>query len=205
MHFVVGSQYAWGAMAIYIVGYFRMIGNLEANMSQFYLVLPLIVIVSTVFFPLGMETARHFGSRTAVAIGGTIIVLTTFCSTFTSSPTAFFIVYAVGFGIGKGFLYPAPLVAGWSHLEDRKGLVSGMIVSGLGFGAFSFGLIVSFIVNPDNLVPQMFEVEPGIEEAYFESVVSERVPRMLHTLSIIYFGILLIGFLAMSNFKPTEE
>ena len=141
-------------------------------MSQFYLVLPLIVITSTVFFPIGMEVARRFGSRTAVAIGGTVTVSTTFFSTFATSPSAFFMIYAVGFGIGKGFLYPAPLVAGWSHLEDRKGLVSGIIVSGLGFGAFSFGLIASFIVNPDNLVPQMFQVAPGVEEAYFEPVVS---------------------------------
>lgn len=53
----------------------------------------------------------------------------------------FFILYAVGFGIGKGFLYPAPLVAGWSHLLGRKGFVSGIIVSGLGIGALVFGII----------------------------------------------------------------
>jgi hypothetical protein len=53
----------------------------------------------------------------------------------------FFVLYAVGFGIGKGFLYPAPLVAGWSHLPGRKGFVSGIIVSGLGIGALVFGII----------------------------------------------------------------
>jgi len=153
VHFVVGSQYAWGAMSLYIVGYFRSVGNLEANMSQFYLVLPLVVLVSTFVFPVGMETARNFGSRTAVAIGGSITIATTFLSSFTTHPLAFFMLYAVGFGIGKGFLYPAPLVAGWSHLEERRGLVSGIIVSGLGIGSFTFGLLVSFLVNPDNLVP----------------------------------------------------
>ena len=50
----MGSQYAWGAMAVYIVGYFRSVGNLDANMSQFYLVLPLIVITSTFVFPAGI-------------------------------------------------------------------------------------------------------------------------------------------------------
>ena len=38
--------------------------------------------------------------------------------------------------MGKGFLYPAPLNAGWSHLPGRKGFVSGIVVSGLGMGAF---------------------------------------------------------------------
>jgi hypothetical protein len=79
---VVGSQYAWGAMAIYIVGYFRLIGNLEANMSQFYLVLPLIVITSTVFFPVGMQTAKRLGPRIAIATGGTIVIASTFMSSF---------------------------------------------------------------------------------------------------------------------------
>ena len=150
---IVGSQYAWGAMAIYIVGYFRHIGNPEANMSQFYLVLPLIVITSTVFFPIGMEMATRVGPRLAIATGGTIVVSTTFMSSFAQTPGAFFAIYSIGFGVGKGFLYPAPLKAGWSHLESRKGLVSGIIVSGLGIGSSCFGMLVSWLVNPDNLTP----------------------------------------------------
>ena len=71
------------------------------------------------------------------------------------NPTAFFALYAVGFGIGKGFLYPAPLNAGWSHLPGRKGFVSGLIVSGVGVGAFVFGIFVQRIVNPKNLPPSM--------------------------------------------------
>lgn len=202
---MVGSQYAWGAMAIYIVGYFRSVGNLDANMSQFYLVLPLIVITSTVFFPIGMSLAKNLGSRTVVAIGGTITITTTLVSSFTTNPFAFFMLYAVGFGIGKGFLYPAPLVAGWSHLQDRKGVVSGVIVSGLGIGAFSFGLIVSFLVNPDNLQPIKVEVVPGVEEAYFADEVSKRVPAMLRTICLLYGVLILIGLIAMSNFAPSEE
>lgn len=55
--------------------------------------------------------------------------------------TLFFIFYAVGFGVGKGFMYPAPLNAAWSHLPGRKGFVSGIVVSGLGIGAFAFAII----------------------------------------------------------------
>ena len=86
VHLVVGSQYAWGAMSIYIVGYFRYLGNLDANMSQFYLVLPLIVIMSTVIFPIGMDLAERLGSRITVAIGGTIVVTTTLLASFTRTP-----------------------------------------------------------------------------------------------------------------------
>ena len=166
-------------MAIYIVGYFRLIGNPEANMSQFYLVLPLIVITSTIFFPIGMETAKRLGPRIGIATGGIIVITTTFLSSYAQTPGAFFGIYSVGFGIGKGFLYPAPLEAGWSHLEDKKGLVSGIIVSGLGIGSFIFGMLVSWLVNPSNLTPTMVEVVPGVHEAYFTSEVNKLVPQML--------------------------
>ena len=83
------------------------------------MVLPLIVIVSTIVFPLGMHMASTVGSRLTVALGGTITITTTFLSSLTVNPLAFFALYALGFGIGKGFLYPAPLKAGWSHLEQR--------------------------------------------------------------------------------------
>jgi len=51
----------------------------------------------------------------------------------------------------------------------------------------------------------MFEVAPGVEEAYFSAEVSERVPWMLRTLCIVYFVLLLIGLLLMSNFEPSQE
>jgi OFA family oxalate/formate antiporter-like MFS transporter len=91
----------------------------------------------------------------------------------------FFILYAVGFGVGKGFIYPAPLRATWSHLPGRKGLVSGVITAGLGFGAFIYGLIINFIVNPNNIKPIKTEVRPGVYEYVFSKEVSNNVPKML--------------------------
>ena len=149
--------------------------------------------------------ASNFGSRVVVAIGGSITIATTLISSFTLNPLAFFMLYAVGFGVGKGFLYPAPLVAGWSHLDDRRGLVSGVVVSGLGIGAFTFGLLVSFLVNPENLKPELVEVVPGVQESYFTKEVSDRVPTVLRTLCIVYGVLILIGIIAISNFVPSEE
>lgn len=52
VHLVIGSQYNWGSIAPYVVGYFRDMG-IVTNMSQVYLVLPLIIFMSTLFFPIG--------------------------------------------------------------------------------------------------------------------------------------------------------
>ena len=110
-------------------------------MSEFYLVLPLIVITSTVFFPIATKLTQKLGSKGVIFIGGAIGIIFIAISTLSTEVYMFFLLYGVGFGIAKGFLYPAPLNAGWSHLPAKKGFVSGVVVSGLGVGAFIFSII----------------------------------------------------------------
>ncbi len=172
VHLTIGSQYAWGSIAPYIVGYFRDMGK-PVNMSQFYLVLPLIVIMSTFFFPIGTKLTYYIGSKFIILVGALCCIGFTAFSTLTSNVLAFFVLYAVGFGIGKGFLYPAPLNAGWSHLPGRKGFVSGVVVSGLGFGAFIFALLAKYLMNPDNVAASVpYEAAPGVVEYTFPPEVN---------------------------------
>ena len=152
MHCIIGSQYAWGNIVPYIVGYYRDLG-FDANLSKFYFVLPLIVATSTFVFPLGMALTAQAGSRLTILLGGIIACTAVAFASVASSPLSFYVLYGIGFGVGKGFLYPSPLVAGWSHLPGRKGFVSGIIVSGLGFGALVFGILAQRIVNPNNIEP----------------------------------------------------
>jgi hypothetical protein len=161
-------------------------------------------MTSTFVWPFGMWLAGRIGSRPVIAIGGFITVTMTYFSTLVSSVAAFFILYGLGFGVGKGFLYPAPLKAGWSHLPGRKGFVSGFVVSGLGIGAFIFGLVAKNIVNPDNLTPSAVTVAVGYEEHYFPTEVNERVPRMISTLCLVWSIMLVVGIILITNYdgKP---
>ena len=114
----------------------------------------------------------------------------TFISSYLTNPTAWFFLYSIGFGIGKGCLYPAPLFAGWSHLPGRKGFVSGFIVAGLGVGAFIYGVITTLLVNPENTPaePTIIVTSAGeMTENYFPASVADNVPSMLRTLCIIWF------------------
>lgn len=60
-------------------------------------------------------------------------------------------VFAIGFGIMKGAIQAGTLRAGWSHLPKRKGLVSGIIISGYGFGAAFFSMLFELLANPDDI------------------------------------------------------
>lgn len=100
-------------------------------------------------------------------IGGCIAISSVFLASTMTNPTYFFIIFSVGFGTGKGFLYPTALQAGWSQLPGRKGMVSGLIVSGVGIGAFVFGLLTTYVVNPNNERANKTKVSSGAFENYF--------------------------------------
>ena len=133
-----------------------------------------------------MKSANVIGSKVTVMIGGTIVCLSVIATSFMRNPLLFFIFYAFLFGIGKGFIYPAPLRASWSHLPGRKGFVSGVIVSGLGLGAFMYGILVNLLVNPSNKSPVKTEIKPNVFEYIFENDVTDNVPRMLLILGILW-------------------
>jgi len=50
-------------------------------------------------------------------------------------------------------LYSSALNAAISHMPERKGTISGCVISGLGMGGFVFGIITNRICNPNDLRP----------------------------------------------------
>ena len=63
VHICVGCQYAWGNISVYIVSYFRAVHGTDTTMSQFYAVLPIIVLCSTFVFPIGMGLSPKIGPK----------------------------------------------------------------------------------------------------------------------------------------------
>ena len=125
------------------------------------------------------------------------------CS-YIKSPTAFIYCYGSAFGVGKGLMYSSALHAGWSHLQERIGLVSGFIICGFGFGGFIFGIISNRLANPDNVDVQIYSIE-GIDEQLFPSGVAERVPYMLRTLDIIWISLFTFGVICISTYDHSES
>lgn len=86
-----------------------------------------------------------------------------YACTYIENPTLFIYCYGFAMGLGKGFMYSAALQAGWSHLQGRLGMVSGLIICGFGFGGFIFGIVMNRLCNPDNISVEKYMVD-GREE-----------------------------------------
>lgn len=90
-------------------------------------------------------------------IGALINIGATLAASYTMDFWSFLMVYGAVGGFGVGFAvslylsslkYIAPILAGWLHFPDRKGLVSGIILCGFGLGLFIYNIVSRELVNP---------------------------------------------------------
>jgi hypothetical protein len=70
------------------------------------------------------------------------------------------------------------IVCGWKYFPFNRGMVSGLIIAGYGFGAFIFNFVCKAIANPNNEEPEVIYEENGKKVKYFTEDVYENVPFM---------------------------
>ena len=145
MCFAAGSSLAIGNLITYIVSYHRIILKYNINEDTFQPLFPLVMTFNTIFFVIANKMVDVFNgqSKPVAAIFATFGLTLCYLSIlFECSPYMFIFLFSLGFGSIKGTMFSTALRAGWSHLPKRKGLASGIILSGSGIGG---GLASMFI------------------------------------------------------------
>ena len=82
---------------------------------------------------------RRWNPKLIISIGGSIALSGIFASSFTHNIYTYLVLYAGFNGIGCGMCYMVPLICGWEYFPKKRGLVTGIVISAYGFGAFGFG------------------------------------------------------------------
>ena len=126
-----------------------------------------------------------------------------FIASYITNLAAMILMYGFLFGIGVGITvifikYTSPLIVSWSHFPSHKGRISGIIISGFGFGSAIFNIVSTMIINPDNEKPD--EKYHGVK--YFKASIADEFPSMLRWLSLIYLILSVIGILLLSSPAP---
>nr|KAG5698602.1 hypothetical protein BaRGS_027113 [Batillaria attramentaria] len=65
------------------------------------------------------------------------------------------LTYGVVFGIGCGIAYPTPITCALRWFPDHPGLICGLIFLGFGMGSIIFNQVITFYLNPANLLPDL--------------------------------------------------
>ena len=103
---------------------------------------------------IGGTLQRLFGIRLAMITGCCLVTISTLCGYWTVNN--YFVIcstYGLIFGLGIGIAYSSPLTAAMKWFPKSRGLVSGLILFGFGFGSLIFNFLQTLIINPKNVKP----------------------------------------------------
>jgi MFS family permease len=141
-HLALGTLYTWGNLMSYSPKSLRFYdGGDHAGQPDALTVIPLVLISQCITMPLGSLITQRIGAPNSMRIGGLLAAAGVFLASYATRLRLFMVLYGMLFGFGAGIAYTAPMAAGWKWLPDKKGLVSGIILTGFGAGGFVFNII----------------------------------------------------------------
>ena len=82
-------------------------------------------------------------------------------------------------------------------MPKRKGLVSGIIISGFGFGGAFFSMLFEILANPDDIDPILDKHDGNL---YFPSIIGQRFLDMQLSVIKLWALIIFLGTLLISNY-----
>lgn len=116
---------------------------------------------------------------------------------FLESFAAYVGLYGIANGFFLGLPYILPINNACQYLPKRKGLVSGICIMGLGFGALLFNQIIVAVMNPNNISAN--------SEHYFPAEVADNLPKVWRILAGVYFGLAVLGTSIMIPKKKVQK
>ncbi|MCL2057387.1 MAG: OFA family MFS transporter [Oscillospiraceae bacterium] len=143
VQFVLGVAYIWSVFQTGIAN--SIFGGDHAAAS---LTFSLLLAILTIGSVIGGKLAAKHGTRKVVFIGGIILSAGFFLASFVTSaaPWLLWLTYGAMGGLGMGFTYSTTIACAQKWYPHKKGLVTGVIVSALGFGGVVFTPIVERLI-----------------------------------------------------------
>ena len=109
----------------------------------------LLLAVLTVGSVLGGKLTIKYSTRIVVFVGGIILSAGFFLASFTTAehPWVLWLTYGFMGGIGMGFTYSTTIACAQKWFPHKKGVVTGVIVSAIGFGGVVFTPIIEKLID----------------------------------------------------------
>jgi OFA family oxalate/formate antiporter-like MFS transporter len=142
INLILGSLYAWGVIGKSLV--------VNQHWTKTQAALPF--TASTACFAFTMIFAGRWqdkmGPRVVALLGGIVFAVGLLCSSFATTPLQMFVAYGLVGGIGIGLCYSAttPPAVKWFP-PSQKGLIMGIVVSGVGLAAVYASPLMNFLLG----------------------------------------------------------
>ncbi len=159
----LGIAYIWSVFQTGIANSIFNGDNAAASLT-----FSLLLATLTVGSVIGGKLAAKCSTRTIVMIGGFILSAGFVLASFANAniPWLLWVGYGVMGGTGMGFTYSTTIACAQKWFPEKKGFVTGLIVSALGFGGVVFTPIIEQLIKafggPEVGEPSTFLVLAGI-------------------------------------------
>ncbi|MFO7732684.1 MAG: OFA family MFS transporter [Candidatus Aminicenantes bacterium] len=124
----LGVAYSWG---VFLVPIDMDMGWGRAKIS---LAVSILLLVFSVFMAVGGWLEKRIGPHNTAGWGGLLVGSGWILASLAHSPLALYLCYGGLAGIGTGLSYMPSISSGMKAFPEKKGLVTGLIVFGFGFG-----------------------------------------------------------------------
>ncbi|HRT58650.1 MAG TPA: MFS transporter, partial [Candidatus Paceibacterota bacterium] len=168
INLVLGVLYAWSVMGKALA--------LEWGWSKTQTALPF--TVATAAFALMMIFAGRLqdriGPRIVTTLGGLILGAGLTASAFVRTPAAMVLTFGIigGIGIGLGYSATTPPAIKWFP-PARKGLITGLVVSGVGIAAVYISPLTQYLLKAHGIATTFLAL--GLGAAVLVAVLSQLV------------------------------
>jgi OFA family oxalate/formate antiporter-like MFS transporter len=140
----LGTAYVWSIFQNGIAETLFKGDNAAASLAYSFMLGTL-----TVGSTLGGKLQQKIETKYVVMIGGLILASGFFLASFVTAaaPWLLWITYGIMGGVGMGFSYSTTIACAQKWYPDKKGLISGVIVSSLGFSGVVFTPIIEALMK----------------------------------------------------------
>ena len=191
IHLIIGNIFSFSNFIPYLHSYLHL-KNIELKKLNLYFIAPIGIAIHNALPSITGYLDHLLGTRILLLCAVILISISQFLMfTYTTKFYCMIISYIL-FGIGNSFTYFQTMKNCWKYFPNKKGLITGIILSSFGLSAFIFTSIGDFIINKDHIEPI---------NGYYQKEICE---KFITYTKFFFWCVVIFGFIAVLLVFPYD-
>jgi MFS transporter, OFA family, oxalate/formate antiporter len=142
----LGTVYSWSIFRKPLTEAFKL-QKVTVGATDTLLPFATLLVVFAILMPIASRYIERYGAAKVTAVGGSIVGLGYFLSSFATSIPLLIITYGLIGGAGIGIVYGVPISVTAKWFPDLKGLTVGLTVVGFGLSPLITAPLAKFLID----------------------------------------------------------
>ncbi len=192
-HLLIGNIFGFGNFIPYLISYLTYTGK-EINDLDLYFIPAIGIALHNMLPSLTGYLDYILGTRILLLFGIILISISQFLVFKFTTEYYILIISYILFGIANSFTYFQTMKNCWKYFPNKKGIITGLILSSFGLSVFIFTSIGDYIINPKGL--------SILDNGYYNEEISN---NFLVYIKFYLFSVIIIGFISVILVFPYED